>query len=46
MSIQDLGAIGEFFGLFAILFTLFYLAKQTRLSVELSRGHETRAIID
>lgn len=46
MSIQDLGAIGEFFGLFAILFTLFYLAKQTRLSVELSRGRETRAIID
>ena len=46
MSIQDIGAVGEFLGLFAILITLFYLAKQTRQSVELSRGKETRALVD
>jgi len=46
MTLQDLGAIGEFLGLFAILITLFYLAKQTKQSVALSRGKETRTLID
>ena len=46
MTLQDLGAIGEFLGLFAILITLFYLAKQTHQSVEVSRGRETRTLID
>ena len=46
MTIQDLGALAEFLGLFGILATLFYLARQTRLSVELSRGAETRVLID
>ena len=46
MSLQDLGNLGEFFGLFAILVTLFYLARQTRQSVELGRATEQRILID
>ena len=32
MSVQDLGAMGEFFGAFAVLATLVYLSIQTRLT--------------
>ena len=46
MTIQDLGAIGEFLGFFAVLLTLIYLAKQTHQNVQISRGRETRVIID
>jgi hypothetical protein len=46
MTIQDLGAIGEFLGLFVILLTLFYLARQTHQNVELNRAREQRTIID
>ena len=46
MTIQDLGAIGEFFGLFAILITLFYLARQNSQNAEIGRATEQRTIID
>ena len=46
MTLQDLGALGEFLGLFAILVTLFYLAKQTQQGVEIGRGKETRTLIN
>jgi len=46
MTIQDLGAIGEFFGLFAILITLFYLARQTSQNAEIGRATEQRTVID
>lgn len=46
MTLQDLGAIGEFLGLFAILVTLFYLARQTRQNVDINRGKETRGLIN
>ena len=46
VSFQDLGAIGEFLGFFAVVITLFYLAKQTHQGVELNRGKETRVLIN
>ncbi|MCP5181711.1 MAG: hypothetical protein H6994_17590 [Pseudomonadales bacterium] len=46
LSIQDLGAIGEFFGFLAVLVTLFYLARQTKQGVDLNRATEQRILID
>jgi hypothetical protein len=46
MTLQELGSIGEFLGFLAILVTLFYLAKQNRQSITLSRASEQRILID
>jgi hypothetical protein len=46
LSLEDLGNLGEFLGLFAILITLVYLARQTRQSVDITKGTEQRTLID
>ena len=46
MTIQDLGAIGEFLGLFVVLVTLFYIARQTSQNVALNRAKEQRTLIN
>ena len=46
MTIQELGSISEFFGFLAILATLFYLAKQTKQSIEINKATEQRCLID
>ncbi len=38
LTIQDLGALGEFFGSIAVLATLVYLALQTRQNTMAIRG--------
>lgn len=45
MSIQDLGAIGEFLGFFAILVTLVYLSVQTRISQHTIRTQSSREVV-
>ena len=44
MSIQDLGAIGEFLGLFLVLATLVYLAIQTRQARQVAASEAARAV--
>jgi hypothetical protein len=46
LTLQDLGALAEFLGIFAILVTLFYLARQTRQSVEIGLATEQRILIE
>ena len=46
MSIQDLGAIGEFLGLFVILVTLIYLGVQTKKSQRAMRTQSSRDVIN
>ena len=46
MSYQDLGAIGEFLGFFAILATLVYLALQTRIAQRATRVQSVRDILN
>lgn len=46
MNWEAVGAVAESVGLITIIVTLFYLAKQTRLTVELTRGQETRSLIN
>lgn len=46
MSIQELGAIGEFLGFFAILVTLVYLGVQTKISQRTMRTQSSREVIN
>ena len=46
MTLQELGSIGEFLGFLAILVTLFYLAKQNRQAITLTKASEQRILID
>lgn len=45
MSIQDLGAIGEFLGLFLVLATLVYLAIQTRQAKQVAASEAARGVV-
>jgi hypothetical protein len=45
MSIQDLGAIGEFLGLFLVLATLAYLAIQTRQGKQVAASEAARGVV-
>lgn len=46
MTLQELGSIGEFLGFLAILVTLFYLARQNRQAITLTKASEQRILID
>ena len=46
MNWEAVGAIGEVLGAAVVVATLFYLARQTKLSVELSKVAEQRTLID
>lgn len=46
MSIQELGAVGEFLGFFAILVTLVYLSVQTKISQRTMRTQSSREVIN
>jgi len=46
MTYQDLGAIGEFLGFFAVLATLGYLAQQTRVSQRATRVQSVRDVLN
>ena len=46
MNWEALGAIGEVLGAAVVVATLFYLARQTKLSVELNKVAEQRTLID
>jgi len=46
MNWDAIGAIGEILGAVAVVLTLFYLAKQTKQSVELGKTTEQRTLID
>ena len=46
MNWEAVGAIGEVLGAAVVVATLFYLARQTKLSVELSKVSEQRDLID
>lgn len=45
MSIQDLGALGEFLGLFLVLATLVYLALQTRQAKQVAASETARGVV-
>lgn len=45
MTIQDLGAIGEFLGLFLVLATLGYLAIQTRQARQVAASQAARGVV-
>jgi hypothetical protein len=45
MSLQDLGAIGEFLGLFLVLATLVYLAIQTRQAKQVAASEAARGVV-
>ena len=45
MTISDLGALGEFFGLFAVVASLWYLAIQTRGSNAVALAETHRALV-
>jgi len=45
LSIQDLGALGEFLGLFLVLATLMYLAVQTRQARQVAASEAARGVV-
>ena len=45
MTIQDLGAIGEFLGLFLVLATLVYLSIQTRQAKQVAASETARGVV-
>jgi hypothetical protein len=45
MDISELGSLGEFFGFFAVIGTLVYLAIQTRQSKQIAVGQAARTIV-
>jgi hypothetical protein len=45
VTIQDLGAIGEFLGLFLVLATLAYLAIQTRQAKQVAASEAARGVV-
>ena len=45
MSVQDLGAIGEFLGLFLVLATLVYLSIQTRQAKQVAASETARGVV-
>lgn len=45
MTIAELGALGEFFGFFAVLVTLMYLAVQTKQAREVATSQAARNVV-